>query len=580
MTLAAFVAAVAPSLGQPLLDNHGFRQTQTAYTARIFHEQGVDLLHPKLPVLGEPFEVPFEFPLFQAGASLLMEVGLGDDVAMRIAGVLCFLGTALLLYGLVRHVAGRASGVAALVAFVATPFALVWGRASMIEYLATAGAVGFTWATISWRESGRASAAALALAAGLVAMLVKPTTAVFWIIPALAYRPVLARKEGSRTRERVWLVVLVLLPIAASGLWTRHADAIKAANPNTAWLTSTELARWTFGSRSQRLDPAVWGTVGGRVAAHVIGIAGVAMLAVAAVALLRSTQRWFWLGIVTAAVLPPLVYTNLYVIHDYYLAAVSPAFAALLGLGAGFLWRLVPRDLLAQGVLVAAGLLLVSSTFALDRGYWRSVYMDDPDPETLTLARELDERTQPGDRIAVVGLDWSPAVLYYAHREGLMVVDAFARAAYESIHRDAYRHLLVAYPSDTDLRPLTRWRWLGALGPHTYGIADTASELPESRVVATNAGQLPEGRPLRGGVQIRCGRPTRIPSGGHGTLIRLQTALPTTTVTVAADLAPLPARRALFVAPGLATAGSIPLTCSGRRSMRVDVFDASSPVRP
>ena len=35
-----------------------FRQTQTAYTARIYHEQGIDLLHPKLPVLGEPFEVP------------------------------------------------------------------------------------------------------------------------------------------------------------------------------------------------------------------------------------------------------------------------------------------------------------------------------------------------------------------------------------------------------------------------------------------------------------------------------------------------------------------------------------------
>jgi hypothetical protein len=274
------------------------------------------------------------------------------------------------------------------------------------------------------------------------------------------------------------------------------------------------------------------------------------------------------------------VYTNLYVIHDYYLAAVSPAFAALLGLGAGFLWRLVPRDLLARGVLVAAGLLLVSSTFVLDRDYWRTAYVDDPDPETLALARELDERTQSGDRIAIVGLDWSPAVLYYADRQGLMVVDTFARATYESMHRDAYRHLLVADPSDTDLRPLTRWRWLGALGPHTYGIADTANELPGSRFVATDSRPLPVGRLARRDVHVRCGRPIRIPSGAHGTLIRLQETFPTTRVTVSADLAPLPARRALFVAPGLATAGSIPLTCSGRRSLRVDIFDASSPVRP
>jgi hypothetical protein len=60
--LASYVGYVWPTLGRPLLERHAFRQTQTAHTARIYHEQGIDLLHPKLPVLGEPYEVPFEFP--------------------------------------------------------------------------------------------------------------------------------------------------------------------------------------------------------------------------------------------------------------------------------------------------------------------------------------------------------------------------------------------------------------------------------------------------------------------------------------------------------------------------------------
>lgn len=63
LLLAAFVRL--PTLDQPLVEAHAFRQTQTAYTALLFHEQGVDLLHPKLPVMGEPFEVPFELPLFR-----------------------------------------------------------------------------------------------------------------------------------------------------------------------------------------------------------------------------------------------------------------------------------------------------------------------------------------------------------------------------------------------------------------------------------------------------------------------------------------------------------------------------------
>ncbi len=108
---SAFVVVVVTTLGQPLLERHAFRQTQTAYTARIFHEQGIDLIHPKMPVLGEPFEVPFEFPLFQAAASLVMDVGVRDDVAMRLTGLTCFLLTALLLYGLVRRVDGRVSGL-------------------------------------------------------------------------------------------------------------------------------------------------------------------------------------------------------------------------------------------------------------------------------------------------------------------------------------------------------------------------------------------------------------------------------------------------------------------------------------
>ena len=141
------------------------------------------------------------------------------------------------------------SAVAALVAFVLTPFSLVWGRASLIEYLATAGAVGFAWATIVWRERGRPLPGALALVAGLVGMLVKPTTAVFWIAPALAYRPGdprAAPRRRIRSGPR-----LVFVPTRRDVLWTRHADAIKAASPTTAWLTSGRFGSGTSGrSRS------------------------------------------------------------------------------------------------------------------------------------------------------------------------------------------------------------------------------------------------------------------------------------------------------------------------------------------
>jgi Dolichyl-phosphate-mannose-protein mannosyltransferase len=578
VVLVAFVVTVAPTLGQPLLDRHSFRQTQTAYTARIYHEQGIDLLHPKLPVLGEPFEVPFEFPLFQAGASVVMDAGVRDDVAMRVTGLFCFLLTALLLYGLVRKVDGRASALAALVAFVVTPFALVWGRASMIEYLATAGAVGFAWATISWRERRRPAVGGVALAAGLVGMLVKPTTAVFWVIPALAYRPSRVPPSERHRRDVALLVVILVLPLVAAALWTRHADAIKAASPTTAWLTGGELADWNFGSISQRFGRGFWGLMVHRLRDDVIGYAGIALLVVAVVALVRSSQRWFWLGIALAAALPPFVFTNLYLQHDYYLAAVTPAIAALIGLGAGFVWRLLPRRPLIRGLAIAAGLLLAFSTLALDRGYWRPIYADDPDPGALSLAQEIAQHTEPKDRVSVAGLDWWPTFLYYANRWGLMVVSRNEDVSYDLIHRHDYRYFVVADAS-VDLTPLTRWRWVGALGPRTYGIADAATELPKAQFAATNERRaaLSAARALRRGFRIRCGEPRRIPSGARGTLILTSNPAPAGRVSVTDELAPLPTRRAIFVGPQVARAGVLTLECSGQPTLDVDVLDAPLP---
>jgi hypothetical protein len=577
VVLAAFVAAVAPTLDQPLLENHAFRQTQTAYTARIYHQQGIDLLHPKLPVLGEPFEVPFEFPLLQAAASVVMDAGVGDDLAMRLTGLACFLLTALLLYGLVRHVAGRASAIAAFVAFVATPFALVWSRTSMIEYLATAGAVGFTWATVAWRDSRRPGLAAVALMAGLVGLLVKPTTAAFWILPALAYRPTGTRSDDKRRTIAV-LAALALVPLAAAAIWTRHADGIKAASPTTAWLTSSELEDWNFGTFSQRLDRGVWTVIVDRLVADVVGLAGIFLLAVALVAIARSAQRLFWLGVVLAAVLPPLVFTNLYVVHDYYLAAITPALAALIGLGVGYVWRVLPQRRHVLAVAALAGLALAASTVGHGRSYWLRAYDDDPDPTTLSLARQVDSQTDASDRVAIVGLDWSPAVLYFADRWGLMVVDRNAAISFDAIKRERYRHVLLANPGDTDLRLLARWKWLASLDQNIYGLADTAAELPKSSLVVTDdVSALPSGRSLRRKIRVPCGVPAKLPSGERGTLILLSDPDPDVRVSLSDELASLPARRAVFVAPELAAAGEVSFSCFGRNALTLDVLDGAFP---
>src|SRR5207247_10630153 len=115
-----------------------FRRTQTAFQARIFHESGIDLLQPEVPVFGQPYALPYEFPLFQAFASLPMDVGIDPDPAMRLTALVSFVIAAFCLWRLVRRMADAVTAVAALVEFLFLSFVIVWSRSSMIEFFVIA----------------------------------------------------------------------------------------------------------------------------------------------------------------------------------------------------------------------------------------------------------------------------------------------------------------------------------------------------------------------------------------------------------------------------------------------------------
>jgi Dolichyl-phosphate-mannose-protein mannosyltransferase len=573
--LAVLAVLVAPTIGQPLLEAHGFRQTQTAFPARFFHEDGIDLFHPKVPVLGDPFEVPFEFPLFQLAASFAMDLGLDEEVALRLTGAACFVATALLLYGLVRRIAGRVSAFGALVAFALSPFALGWSRTSMIEYLATAGAVGFTWALIAWRENRRPLVGGVALAAGLVAMLVKPTTAIFWVAPGLLYRlGDRSDRPSSRLGGRAGTAAIVLLPILAAAAWTRHADGVKGDSEATEPLTSSALREWNFGTIDQRLDPAVWEVFGERTVV-VLGL-GVFLLPVAIAAAFRSAQRGFWLAIAVAGVVPLLVFTNLYFVHDYYFAAVSPALAALVGLAVGYLHARFPRSVVRPAAVV--GLVAVAFTLWASHGYWERVYNEDSDPmDVMPVAREVESLTRPDDVVAMVGFDWSPAILYYAHRRGHMQADAGGDSSIEQLHDAGYRHLVAADPYEDSISFLGAWSWVGALGRRTFAIGDTSDATAEAQVVATSARvALPSGPELlRSPRRIGCGEPAALPAGRRGTWIRLRDPASEARILVSDGLAPVPARPLVFVDADVGRRGMLTISCSGAPSLTVtSVLDA------
>ena len=410
--LAIYTAIVIPSLGQSLLESHAYRQTQTAYTAVLFAERDIDVLRPPLPVLGAPGIVPLEFPLFQALGAIPIRLGVAPDLAMRLVGVLTFLASAILLYLLARRLLPERAALFALGAFLFNSHALLYGRASLIEYLAVGFGLGFVYFVIRWLDGGRWTNWLLALIGGAGVMLVKITTAPIFLIPALFW----VSRSGTRAYRMpsVWLLLAIA---GAVGLgWSQYADAVRAGNPATEFLAARNSFEWFFGTLGQRLDPSAWRVpLVALLTLSGFGLIFWGFLSARFAAL--HPQRAYLLAMLLVVAITPLLLFNLYAIHDYYYAVLAPFIAIAIGMGSEHLLT-APRTRGTRRLMVGLAGAWVA-TFIGSAGSWTLIYgTPAEEARVFETAAYIREHSDADDWVVIEGFGWNSTFLYYAQRQG------------------------------------------------------------------------------------------------------------------------------------------------------------------
>ena len=178
------------TLNQPLIDDHEFRQTQTALTSLFIEPSLNGILNYETPVLGAPWSIPFEFPLFQLLAAQLEDIsGLSLSASGRLLSVLFGLGCIWPATNLMhRHGLGYLAMGIFTILYLTSSIYLYWNRSFLIE----SAALFFTLASLDCYSQLRnrhedvnmyngikVSAFAIILS---LALLVKVTTA----LPAMA----------------------------------------------------------------------------------------------------------------------------------------------------------------------------------------------------------------------------------------------------------------------------------------------------------------------------------------------------------------------------------------------------------
>lgn len=434
------------TMQQPLIDWYEFRQTQTALTALFIKPSLQGLLSYETPVLGYPWSIPFEFPLYQwIAASLSRVTPLSLDSSGRLTSAVFGLACIAPSVGLMRLFKISPIGQSCFVLlYFTSSIYLYWNRTFMIE----STALLFTLSALYFYCRARLNLAKpdllldkgtyldifLLLTSLTLGCLVKVTTA----LPSLALlgldlllqAKALFSIRLSVGSARVKIFVLCSLCVVVSLIflkaWLGHSDHIKSLNQFGQSLTSESLKTWNYGTLAQRFSSDLWINVVIKRMFTPVGfvpgfllIAGALTRASTSMTADARLARSFVLLSVFLAIAPLLAFTNLHVVHHYYQSANQ--IFLLMAVGASFsLMTSLPSRITLDTLAFTAVLLIILGNmvdFARSTKYLQYSLLKDSDK--LTIARDIASSTDDSSVILVIGDDWSSAFSYHTKRRSL-----------------------------------------------------------------------------------------------------------------------------------------------------------------
>ena len=397
------------ALWNPILDSFGFRQAQTGITAYWFNQGGAWLAY-ETPVLGSPWAIPFEFPLYQMMVALLSQTGLPITVSGRLISYAFYIATLLPAYSLARtYKVGTDAFLIFAILYLLSPLYMFWGRSVMVETAAVFFAAVWLAAFAKFLEEGARGAFAVALVAGSLAMLIKSTTLLAFLFLGGYMSLIEIYKHGVRAsldeRRTVALGVVAMAGalFAVGYAWILYTDAVKVLNPVGPKLTSSALTNWVFGSIEQRTSLKLWkNVIVDRVLRETFGYAVTAALITCAAAFLDRRSLTVMLLGIAAFLVSILTFTNLHLIHNYYQVAsaiflIGAVAAGVQGMSAKSEW--MAAVLL---VLIAGGQLVYTTKISLPR-----IERPAETEPRLVIGEAIAKTTTPQDTILVFGTDWS-----------------------------------------------------------------------------------------------------------------------------------------------------------------------------
>ena len=476
-----------------------WRSSQTLLTSYWFQKEGISLFHAQLPVYGPPWEVPFEFPIYQAistGFSNITHLNL--TASSRVVSVAFFYASAIFLLLLcVEFLDDKVLSSIIFWVYLWLPYNIRFSTEILIDYTSVALALGYIFWIKKYLDSpGNFLLFILAILFGSLGAMIKITTMPIVIIPAILItangiqtwgvksEDLTAPKElfakiSKRKLSFLLLAAIAILPILSAGLWTKFADTIKRSNIFTLWLTSTNLTVWNFGRLDQKTSFTNWWNWLTKIDNYFF-LGGILLLflllAIAFLYRMPLKSRCFFGAAFASVILTIFIFFNLY-LHEYYYIAVSAYMSVLVGFGIYCLIKfLLPNKM---WWIAFSGIFLF---FIWLRGIeqyrtFQAEIQAEANYEEkviIPLAKKVARMTPENQYIISFQSLWYPDFMLFAQRKGLIISPAeYSKYSCELIKKYDYSTIVVVdSPPETPglLGIFNCFASVRKIGPYIYKV--------------------------------------------------------------------------------------------------------------
>lgn len=408
--LGVHITLMFIGLDHSISDMHGFRQTQTAITSYYFIHDGFQIDY-MTPVLGYPWKIPFEFPIYQMIVSFISKfTHLNLEITGRLVSISAFYGCVFVLLQFQKIIKSFPSYLSASLV-LCNPIYIFWTRTFMIESTALLLCISFVYLCIAYFERGNYKLLLWMFLIGAVGILTKVTTFFIGISTvSLILIPEIRTKWNLKKKEISLIAISIFILFVLLFTWTKHCDFTKSTSYIGNKITSSKLNLWNFGSFSQRFEIENWVyLIKNSSYTLAVSIFILIIILSSKKRIIANLPSLKWMG---SGLVAPLIFFNLYIVHDYY--HYANGLFTLIGISY-FITRQKTKKI-SQNLAI--------SIICLSFWYYHIVYYQTQrinNEYFKELGAFVESKSDIDDVILVLGNDWSSEISYYSKRKCINV---------------------------------------------------------------------------------------------------------------------------------------------------------------